>query len=66
MKRSEMKEVIKKVWIGSSSWPTDDIVAEGILEAIEKTGMLPPTWTRNKSKFPGDVNHYTVNEWEEE
>ena len=42
MKRSEAIEIIKKCWIDSSSFPTDDLVAKYILDALETAGMLPP------------------------
>jgi hypothetical protein len=42
MKRSQMLEIIKEQWTNSTSFPTDQAVAEYILKAIEKAGMLPP------------------------
>lgn len=42
MKRSEALDLIKKQWNESTSFPTDQAVAEYILSALEKAGMLPP------------------------
>ncbi len=46
MKRSEMLELIKNIWANSTSWRSDDIVAEKILRTIEEAGMLPPGYLK--------------------
>jgi hypothetical protein len=42
MKRSEALDLIKKQWNESTSFPSDQAVAEFILTALERAGMQPP------------------------
>jgi hypothetical protein len=60
MKRSEMIDIIKKQWNESTSFPSDTAVAEYILKAIEKAGMLPPAVHSELFGFEPDYK------WEEE
>lgn len=67
MKRNAMIEVIKKVWADSTSWPSDQIVADKILEAIEKAGMVPPIIPeKSYTMLPNGELTYAVHEWEPE
>ena len=67
MKRSEMIEIIKAVWVDSTSWPSDRRVAEVILDKIEQAGMKPPTIEIEiPIDFDGGTQVISVNVWEEE
>lgn len=71
MKRSEMLDIIKKQWVQSTSFPTDEAVAIYILDAIEKAGMLAPLALVNDSPYPPGhkwhgTNKVLENKWEPE
>jgi len=69
MKRSEM--IKKMIYLFTTKIEDDglvslDSIAEMALTEMESAGMLPPETTSNKPKFPGDINPYTDNSWDEE
>jgi hypothetical protein len=68
MKRSEMREIIKKYLIKTVSGDAAKSMSEDILYIIEQAGMLPPT----KIILPDSYNRsegtygFKINEWDEE
>ena len=74
MKRSEAIDLIKKQWNESTSFPSDQAVAEFILKALEKAGMQPPrrqakTWQElglPDTHVDSEAPRFTVNMWESE
>ncbi len=74
MKRSEALDLIKKQWNESTSFPSDQAVAEFILTALERAGMQPP---RRQAKNWAELGivaapeeteqpRFIVSEWEPE
>jgi len=74
MKRSEAIDLIKKQWNESTSFPSDQAVAEFILKALEKAGMQPPrrqakTWSElgiPDSDMNSEAPRFIISEWESE
>lgn len=63
MKRSEMRELIRKELLKTVGGDAAKSMAEDILFLIEKAGMQPPAIRKNDA--PWD-EAYDVNEWEKE
>lgn len=74
MKRSEAIDLIKKQWNESTSFPSDQAVAEFILKALEKAGMQPPrrqakSWAElgiPDSDMNSEAPSFIISEWESE
>lgn len=79
MKRSEMRKLLVDELLGDTgeiwyldkpdSWTNSEAQAEEIIKAVEKLGMLPPSYTTvlevNKKTKEITVDKY-VNKWEPE
>lgn len=74
MKRSDAIDLIKKQWNESTSFPSDQAVAEFILTALEKAGMQPPrrkakTWAElglPDTHVDSEEPNFIISEWESE
>jgi len=62
MKRSEMKELIKKELTKTMGSDAAKSVAEDVLHLVEQAGMHPPDAVLND----GQTGKYWDNKWEEE
>lgn len=63
MKRSEMIKIILSEIPGDEYWGPDEGVAQRVLDAIERAGMLPPQRNADKESSYG---YAQVWEWEKE
>lgn len=74
MKRSEAIDLIKKQWNESTSFPSDQAVAEFILTALERAGMQPPrrqakSWAELDifaSEDEKELPRFIISMWESE